>query len=451
MKTVEELKTFEKARKEYIPEQVRRLSEEEMKWFRDAKFGMFIHWGIYSMLEKGEWVLFNERLNVKEYEKLAGEFDAAEFNAEKWAKTAKAAGMKYMVLTTRHHDGFCLFDTKTSDFNSMKSAAHRDFVREYVEACRAEGLKVGFYYSPMDWRFPGYFFPELYWENAQEMKKQCWDQLRELMTNYGKIDLLWFDGEWLGLGGIGWGADGWNREPGWTSSGYMKVNYFWESEKLMNMIRQLQPGIMINNRGGWEGDFHVRERRIDGIRTDKPWDSNDCIACSWGYVPDMPVLSKEELIRILVSIVVRDGNYLLNVGPKGDGSMDAEHVKRLAEAGEWLAQYGDTLYGMRGGPVLPGSWGGTVYCDKTVYVHVIDWSKGKVTFPNPGKNLISWNVEGCDSVVLRQSGGFLEIEADHICEDSVDTVIRLEYEEKICWNGAADKETDIYGLADGLD
>ena len=122
---------------------------------------------------------------------------ACRFDARAWARAAKDAGMKYMVLTTRHHDGFCLFDSRNSSFNAMNSAAHRDFVKEYVEACREEGLKVGFYYSPLDWRFPGYFFPDLYWENALELKKQCHDQLMELMTNYGKIDLLWFDGEWL--------------------------------------------------------------------------------------------------------------------------------------------------------------------------------------------------------------------------------------------------------------
>lgn len=175
--------------------------------------------------------------------------------------------MKYMVLTTRHHDGFCLFDSKCSDFTAMKGAAHRDFVKEYVEACRKEGMKVGFYYSPLDWRFPGYFMPDLYWESAEALKKQCHDQLMELMSNYGKIDLLWFDGEWLALGGMDWnGERGWYRKDDWQTSEYMRVNYFWESEKLINEIRQLQPDIMINNRGGWEGDFHVRERRIDGMR-----------------------------------------------------------------------------------------------------------------------------------------------------------------------------------------
>lgn len=227
MKTIEEMKSFPAARKNYRPEKVEKLSEEQMKWFRDAKFGMFIHWGVYSMLGKGEWVLMNEHLDVRKYETLKDDFLAENFDAEQWAKNAKAAGMKYMVLTTRHHDGFCLFDSKCSDFTAMKGAAHRDFVKEYVEACRKEGMKVGFYYSPLDWRFPGYFMPDLYWESAEALKKQCHDQLMELMSNYGKIDLLWFDGEWLALGGMDWnGERGWYRKDDWQTSEYMRVNYF---------------------------------------------------------------------------------------------------------------------------------------------------------------------------------------------------------------------------------
>lgn len=155
----------------------------------------------------------------------------------------------------------------------------------------------------------------------------------------------------------------------------MRVNYFWESEKLINEIRQLQPDIMINNRGGWEGDFHVRERRIDGMRTDKPWDSNDCIADSWGYIPGRPVLPLRQLIQNLVSIAVRDGNYLLNIGPDGTGKMDEEQVERLRQAGEWLSKYGETLYGLRGGPVIADRWGGTTYRDNIVYVHILEWEK----------------------------------------------------------------------------
>ena len=449
MKTIREMQTIDRVRESYVPEEVQPLSEAQMRWFREAKFGMFIHWGLYSMLGKGEWVLFNEKLNVREYEALKEDFAAPAFDARAWAKAAKAAGMRYMVLTTRHHDGFCLFDTKTTDFNAMQSAAHRDFVREYVEACRAEGLKVGFYYSPMDWRFPGYFLPDFYWDSAQAMRKQCHDQLRELMTNYGKIDMLWFDGEWLALGGIDYGGDGWQRRADWGTSKYMRVNYFWESEKLVNEIRALQPGIMINNRGGWQGDFHVRERRIDEIRTDKPWDSNDCIADSWGYIPGRPVLPLCDLVANLVSIVVRDGNYLLNIGPMGDGAMEPAQVERLRQFGQWLERYGESIYNTRGGPVLPGRWGGATYRGDTMYLHLLRWEQDEITFPSPGKLLRAEALNAADFTVTPH-GDDLTVRVPIASRDPYDTILRLTFDKPIEWAGAAGTENDVYGLADGL-
>lgn len=450
MKTLEKMKTLDRVRESYVPEKVIRQTEDKMQWFRNAKLGMFIHWGLYSMLGKGEWVLFHEKLNISEYAALANEFSAPAFDAGKWAKTAKKAGMKYMVLTTRHHDGFSLFQSEASSYNSVNSAAGKDFVREYVQACRNEGLKVGFYYSPMDWRYPGYFFPEMYWENALEMKRQCWEQLRELMSNYGKIDMLWFDGEWLAHGGIDWGADGWERNPDWIKSKFMNVNYFWESEKLINMIRSLQPDIMINNRGGWSGDFHVRERYIGEIRTDMPWDSNDCIAGSWGYVPDKPILSLAQLIHNLVTIVVRDGNYLLNIGPDGKGQMDSEQTARLSQLGDWLATYGDSIYNTRGGPILPGRWGGTTYRGKTMYIHIIEWEQDQICFPSPGK-VVSFSSPNCRSFSVTCENKNIEIEVPIKERDPYDTIIQLDFKEDIQWSGHAGKEQDIYGLADGLD
>jgi alpha-L-fucosidase len=170
------------------------LTPDAMQWWRDAKFGMFIHWGVYAVPGRGEWVMWNERIPHREYRKLADQFNPQKFNPRAWAETARAAGMKYMVLTAKHHDGFCLFNSQVSDFTSAKTAARRDFIGEYVEACREAGLGVGLYYSPLDWRYPGFFFPDLYPESAEEMKQQTYDQVRELLTQYGKIDILWFDG-----------------------------------------------------------------------------------------------------------------------------------------------------------------------------------------------------------------------------------------------------------------
>ena len=170
---------------------------DRMKWFHQARFGMFIHWGLYSLLGRGTWVMHHDQLSVAEIERLASQFTARKFDANAWAELARDAGMEYAILTTRHHEGFSLFDSKLSDFTSVKSAAKRDLVAEYVTAFRKVGLKVGFYYSLLDWRFPGYFEPEKYKESTAALVDQAHGQVRELLSNYGKIDVIWFDGHWF--------------------------------------------------------------------------------------------------------------------------------------------------------------------------------------------------------------------------------------------------------------
>jgi alpha-L-fucosidase len=181
--------------------------EARIAAWREARFGLFIHWGLYAILQRGEWVQWNEQIPVEEYAKLAGQFQPANFDAKVWVSVAKSAGMKYMVMVTRHHDGFALFNDLGSDFTSVKTAARRDFVADYVQAARAGGMLVGLYYSPLDWRYPGFFFPDLQLQSAEEMRDQFHRQVKELMSNYGKIDILWFDGgedNWIGFGGQ-WG------------------------------------------------------------------------------------------------------------------------------------------------------------------------------------------------------------------------------------------------------
>ena len=218
-----------------------------IEWWRDAKFGLFMHWGVYAIPGRGEWVQWNEQIPVAEYTKLAGQFHADKFDPDTWATIAKVAGMKYTVLTARHHDGFALFDDPGSDFTSMKSAAHRDFVAEYVTAVRKAGLRVGLYYSPLDWRFPGFFFPDLYQASAIDMRDQYHRQLNELASHYGKIDILWFDGggeDWLGFGGVAF-KGGWKgRERGQHYSG----SFSWQDDQVVDNLRKLQPSIIINGR-----------------------------------------------------------------------------------------------------------------------------------------------------------------------------------------------------------
>ena len=213
-------------------------SKERMKWWNEARFGMFIHWGLYSVLARDCWVMHDERISTEEYARLAQQFKPPkEFNVESWVKLAKEAGMKYMVLTTRHHDGFCLFDSKVSDFTSVKTAAKRDFVAEYVDACRRHGIRVGFYYSLLDWRFPAYFLGSKEDQDGfEKMVQQAHAQVEELMKNYGKIDYLFYDGEWIP--GVQFNRD--LIKQGESPC----VAEHWRSKQLNEMVRKLQPHII---------------------------------------------------------------------------------------------------------------------------------------------------------------------------------------------------------------
>jgi len=358
--------------------------------WKDLRFGMFIHWGVYSLLGRGEWVMYCEAIDKDEYRKLMHSFTADKFDAHKWAQTAKAAGMKYMVLTTRHHDGFALWDSKSSSeqFTSVNSAAKRDFVREYVEACRAVGLKVGLYYSPLDWRFPGYFFPKMYAKSAQEMRTQCHEQIRELLTQYGKIDIFWFDG----------GEDYWlchGRNLHKQESGDFRLNVqcpgFWGAKELNEMIRTLQPGIIINNRSGNRefGDFLTPEAEIGAYNIETPWESNIQISGTWGWVPGKQPASLRECIRNLVRAATGDGNLLLNVGPRPDGSIEEKETERLDEVGTWLRQYGESVYATRGGPFCNSECGGMTYKENVIYVHIWEWKENVITLPAIKANIKS--------------------------------------------------------------
>ena len=358
------------------------IIKPDMESWKDMRFGMFIHWGLYALLGRGEWAMYNEAIDSTEYRKLMDSFTAEKFDPKAWAQTAKAAGMKYMVLTTRHHDGFALWDSKASwgQFTAMQSAAHRDFVREYVEACREAGLKVGLYYSPLDWRFPGYFFPCMYEKNAEELRTQCFEQIRELLTNYGKIDIFWFDG-----GEDYWLCHGRNlhKEPDGTD---FRLNAqcpgFWHAAELDCMIRELQPGIVVNNRYGNRefGDFDTPESRAGEFNLREPWESNMTLNGSWGWIP-IPPRSLREVLSLMMENATGDGNFLLNVGPRADGEIEPTQVERLKEVGAWLKKYGESVYGTRGGPFRNSKWGGMTYKDNVIYVHVWDWKLNTITLP----------------------------------------------------------------------
>jgi alpha-L-fucosidase len=292
-----------------------------MKWWHEAKFGMFIHWGLYAVVGRHEWVMENEAVPVSEYEQLAKQFKPKPNAARDWARLAKRAGMKYMVMTTKHHEGFCLFNTETTNYCAPKQAAGRDLVKEYVEAARAEGLRVGFYYSLMDWHHPDGARCEVDEAARKRFVAYIHTHLRELMTNYGKIDILWYDVAWP-LEAAGW-----------------------ESERMNQMVFQLQPDIIVNNRNRLPGDFSTPEQRIQAEEGGRAWESCMTMNDSWGYhKADDAWKTPKQIIRNLIACARDGGNYLLNIGPKPDGSVPDESVRVLTTVGRWMDKNGQAIY-----------------------------------------------------------------------------------------------------------
>ncbi|MCF0110688.1 MAG: alpha-L-fucosidase [Erysipelotrichaceae bacterium] len=322
--------------REQYEQQVASTREKRMAWWREARFGMFIHFGLYSAIGRHEWVMSMEGISKEEYETYADRFQPKEGCCKEWAKLAKAAGMKYMVLTTRHHEGFSLWDSKVNPFNSVNYGCHRDIVKEFVEACREEGLKIGFYSSIMDWRHPD----GAACATDLEARRRFLDYIEalntELLTNYGKIDILWYD----------------VAQP-------MATPEEWDSVNRNQRLRALQPHIIINDRSRLAEDFGTPEGKIRVL--DRDWEAcmtfNDI---SWGYLDDQQILpyaySAQRIIRMLNQCACNGGNLLLNVGPKPDGSIPKDAIRPLTEVGTWLRHNGEAVYGKLHPNVISGSW-----------------------------------------------------------------------------------------------
>lgn len=398
-------------------------------WFENARFGMYIHFGLYSLLERGEWVMYAERIPHSEYKKLAQKFNPARDVTDAWAKLARDAGMKYMCLTTRHHDGFCLFDSKVSEFTSVKTAAKRDFVAEYVRSCRKFGLKVGLYYSLLDWRFPGYFLgSKKAPESSKAMVAQLHTQVRELMTNYGKIDYLAYDGEWLR-------TDNFKRE--FNSKGESPLAKFWRARELSAMVRKLQPQIVVSNRSGLREDFDTPEQTVIPSEHGRLWES--CMTmgdfCGWGYVRNMPNMKPvSQIIQYLVTCVSGGGNYILNIGPKPDGSVRKEETQRLDEIGRWMKKNGESIYGCGKIPRgFGGDWGAGMLGMSTVkgnnaYLHIFRWPGNAATIPGIKNKVISASILATGRKVKAETAGngLVRLTGLPVAPpDKYDTVIKL--------------------------
>jgi alpha-L-fucosidase len=309
--------------KETYLQQVAATRPERIRWWQEARFGMFIHWGLYAQLGRHEWVMNRERIPVEEYEKLADTWTPKERPAREWARLAKAAGMKYMVMTTKHHEGFCLWDTAQTDYNAVRHGPGRDLVREYVEACREFGLKIGFYHSLMDWHHPD----GARCASDEAARRRFLDYLqgcaRELCTHYGKIDIFWHDVSWP-----------------------LPTPEAWESVRMNSMIRELQPQILINNRSKLDEDFGTPEEHVTAAEEGRAWEACMTFNGSWGYMPISPDWrSAREVIGMLRTAAAGQGNLLLNIGPAPDGSVPPEAVERLEAVGQWVAQNGEAMYG----------------------------------------------------------------------------------------------------------
>jgi alpha-L-fucosidase len=389
---------------------ITQLSNKKLDWLLDDKFGMFIHWGLYSGLAQGEWAMENQGIPADKYRELAypasGDhyFSADQYHPQDWAKLAKDAGMKWMCLTTRHHEGFCLFDTPAPNAFTSMQTLHRDLVAEYVTACRAAGLKVGLYYSPLSWRYPGYYdvtgtkcspnhfgitADPAHVENARLMKEENYVNVKKLMTGYGHIDQIFWDGGWLGQHGSDADA-AFFHEPG----KYLDPANRWPIDAqyqdleagtgkplgIMGMVRKYQPDAITNLRYGWMGDIIEEEgpRETKGpIRSRVICDK--CLSMQdgpWGFSADAiaqgHVMSRDDIIGYLANCVMRNMTLLVNVSPDRHGVIPELEQKRLREVGAWVAKASKAIYGTRGGPWEPvdGQYG-CCYSGNTVYFHLL--------------------------------------------------------------------------------
>lgn len=303
---------------------------DRIRWWREARYGLFLHWGLYSLLGRNEWVLNREKIPAAEYEALADRWKPKKGFAREWARTARRAGMKYLVLTARHCEGFALWDSKVTGYNAARRGPGRDLVAEYVEACRSEGLRVGLYFCLMDWHHPDGEICEFDPAARKRYVQYLYGCLEELMSNYGRIDILWYDASWPLMSA--------------------ELN---ESARMNRMVRRLQPGILTNGRSYEDGDFTTCEAVL-GTQQDKPWES--CMQITqppsngWGYTAGLPRenwVGPRGVLEMLRHVTLAGGNLLLNVGPKPDGTLPAPAVQSLLTAGRWLRQNGEAVYGLR--------------------------------------------------------------------------------------------------------
>ena len=417
--------------------------EQRMKWWKDARFGLFIHWGLYSVpagtwksdTNHAEWIRTTAQIPIKEYEQLVPQFNPVKFNAEEWVQLAKTAGMKYIVITSKHHDGFCMFDTKQTDFDIMSTPFHRDVMKELSEACKKEGIQLCFYHSIMDWHHPGYL-PRREWEKDRPTTGADFsnyisymkNELKELLTNYGRIGVLWFDGEW---------ENTWTHEKG---------------KDLYQYVRSLQPSIIINNRvdvgregmqgltreGEFVGDFGTPEQEIPA--TGIPgidWESCMTMNNNWGYNShDNHWKSSEDLIRKLIDIASKGGNFLLNIGPTSQGVFPEPAIDRLKDIGSWMSVNHESIYETKASPFKTLSWGRctqkSIAGGTRLYLHIFDWSAdGKLMVPGLASQVTNcYSLSDKKKLKAEKTEGNYTIDVSNVAKQNYATVIVVDIKGK---------------------
>lgn len=398
------------------------------EWFQNARFGLFIHWGVYSILGDGEWVMNTQKIPVKTYEKLPSFFNPIGYDPKAWVQMAKNAGMKYIVITSKHHDGFAMWDSKVSDFNIVKQTPYgKDVLKMLADECRKEGIKLFFYHSQLDWHHPDYF-PRGNTGGSWTGRPEKGDmnkyldymdaQLTELLTNYGDVAGIWFDGMWD------------------------KKDADWRLEKTYSMIHKLQPATLVGSNhhlAPFPGeDFQMFEKDLPGHNTAGfsaestvgvlPIETCETINNSWGFnLMDDRNKSLKQLIQYLVKAAGYNANFLLNVGPMPNGKIQPDHVALLKQMGDWLKVNGATIYETEGGPVAAREWGVTTRKGNKVYIHILNWADESLVLPAWGEKIKSAKLFADRSPVKfleNEYGITIKIPKDKF--DDVDTIVELE-------------------------
>ncbi|MCC6127336.1 MAG: alpha-L-fucosidase [Pirellulales bacterium] len=386
---------------------------EIVEAWREMRFGMFVCWGPVTLT--GEDIGWSRGLSRTKpietripeggrgptpaavYDNLYKKWKPDRFDAREWVEIAREGGAKYIIFLVKHHDGYCLFDTKLTDYKSTgpEAAWKRDVLKDVADACHESGMKLIVYYSQPDWHHPDYRTA-----NHARYIEYLHGQIREILTNYGKIDGLWFDG----LGGEA-------RD--------------WDAEKLIPLARSLQPWLVINNRYGLQGDYDTPEQTVGKFQVDRPWESCVTLGTQWAWKPDDKIKSLKQCIDLLVNCSIRGGNLALDTGPMPDGRIEPRQAQRYREIGAWLKQYGESIYGTNGGPIRPARWGGTTSRGDTIYVHVIKWPGESVKLPPLPKKVVSHRLLTGGEATVEQSAESIVVRVPPADRQPLDTIIAL--------------------------